>query len=108
MTIIKRIFSWFQSKFGLEPVKQLQAPNLQVLNLQNLKLQETNISEVNLQEAKLQQAKLQQSDFTINQNNKKIFEQSLKITNIPKKVNKKIETLICYGDGLGIEKKLSY
>lgn len=103
MTIIKRIFSWFQSKFGLEPVKQLQAPNLQVLNLQNLKLQETNISEVNLQEAKLQQ-----SDFTINQNNKKIFEQSLKITNIPKKVNKKIETLICYGDGLGIQKKLSY
>ncbi len=103
MSIIKRIFSWFQSKFGLEPVKQLQAPNLQVLNLQNLKLQETNISEVNLQEAKLQQ-----SDFTINQNNKKIFEQSLKITNIPKKVNKKIETLICYGDGLGIQKKLSY
>ena len=103
MSIIKRIFSWFQSKFGLEPVKQLQAPNLQVLNFQNLKLQETNISEVNLQEAKLQQ-----SDFTINQNNKKIFEQSLKITNIPKKVNKKIETLICYGDGLGIQKKLSY
>ncbi len=103
MSIIKRIFSWFQSKFGLEPVKQLQAQNLQVLNLQNLKLQETNISEVNLQEAKLQQ-----SDFTINQNNKKIFEQSLKITNIPKKVNKKIETLICYGDGLGIQKKLSY
>ena len=103
MGIIKRIFSWLQSKFGLEPVKQLQAPNLQVLNLQNLKLQETNISEVNLQEAKLQQ-----SDFTINQNNKKIFEQSLKITNIPKKVNKKIETLICYGDGLGIQKKLSY
>ena len=103
MSIIKRIFSWFQSKFWLEPVKQLQAPNLQVLNLQNLKLQETNISEVNLQEAKLQQ-----SDFTINQNNKKIFEQSLKITNTPKKVNKKIETLICYGDGLGIQKKLSY
>ena len=68
MSIIKRIFSWFQSKFGLEPVKQLQAPNLQVLNLQNLKLQETNISEVNLQEAKLQQ-----SDFTINQNNKKFL-----------------------------------
>ena len=103
MSIIKRIFSWFQSKFGLEPVKQLQAQNLQVLNLQNLKLQETNISEVNLQEAKLQQ-----SDFTINQNNKKIFEQSLKITSIPKKANKKIETLICYGDGLGIQKKLSY
>ena len=103
MSIIKRIFSWFQSKFGLEPVKQLQAPNLQVLNLQNLKLQETNIPEVNLQEAKLQQ-----SDFTINQNNKEIFEQSLKITNIPKKVNKKIQTLICYGDGLGIQKKLSY
>lgn len=102
MSIIKRIFSWFQSKFGLEPVKQLQAPNLQELNLKNLKLQENNIPEINIQEAKLQQ-----SAFTINQNNRETFEQTIKITNTPKRANKKIETLICYGDGLGIQKKLS-
>ena len=41
-------------------------------------------------------------------NNKENFIQSLKKTNTEKRTNKKIETLICYGDGLGIQKKLSY
>lgn len=98
MSIIRKIFSWFQSKFGLEPVKRLHSPNLQELNLQELKLQETNKQELNSQEAKIQQP-----TFAIKPYNKEIFIKSLKI----KRTNKKIETLICYGDGLGIQKKLS-
>lgn len=35
------------------------------------------------------------------------FIDSIKVTNIEKKKNKKIETLICDGDGLGIKKRIS-
>jgi hypothetical protein len=41
-------------------------------------------------------------------NNKNNFIESLK-TNITKKSeNKKVETLVCNGDGLGIQKKISF
>lgn len=35
------------------------------------------------------------------------FIESLKISTIKKKNKKRVETLICIGDGLGIQKKLS-
>lgn len=35
------------------------------------------------------------------------FKQSLKVNTVKKK-NSKIETLICEGDGLGIQEKISY
>ena len=39
---------------------------------------------------------------------KKNFINSLKIELEHKKNKKKVETLTCFGDGLGIQKKLSY
>lgn len=41
------------------------------------------------------------------QKDRNTFIESIKVTNIEKKKNKKIETLICDGDGLGIKKKIS-
>lgn len=36
------------------------------------------------------------------------FIESLKITTLEREKHKKIQTLICEGDGLGIQKKISY
>ncbi len=44
----------------------------------------------------------------INQSDKNNFLESLKIIKEVKKSRKKVETLICEGDGLGIQKKISY
>ena len=44
----------------------------------------------------------------VNQEGKTDFIKSLKINTIRKIANKKIETLTCEGDGLGIQKKISY
>lgn len=41
-------------------------------------------------------------------NKKSNFVNSLKVNTIEKSTNKKITTLTCIGDGLGIRKKLSY
>ena len=43
----------------------------------------------------------------INQEKKINFVESLKITTTEKKNKKRIETLTCEGDGLGIQKKIS-
>lgn len=43
----------------------------------------------------------------LDQDKKNNFIQSLKITTTKKKSKKRVETLICTGDGLGIQKKLS-
>jgi len=47
-------------------------------------------------------------DETFQNNNKKNFINSLKINIENKQNKKKVETLTCFGDGLGIQKKLSY
>lgn len=98
MNILKKFFLWWKSKFGLEPVKQLQAPNIQRPNLQTINSKTTDSQQLKLQELKLQHK------FAINQTKKENFVQSLKINHIKKR---KMETLICYGDGIGIKKKLS-
>ena len=48
--------------------------------------------------------KIEDSKNTIEQNKKENFMESLKTTNTEK--GKKIETLICEGDGLGIQKRI--
>lgn len=40
--------------------------------------------------------------------NKKDFKDSLKVNSIQKTKKKKVETLVCPGDGLGIYNKISY
>lgn len=40
--------------------------------------------------------------------NYKDFENSLKVDITPKKRKKKVETLTCFGDGLGIQTKISF
>ena len=36
------------------------------------------------------------------------FAQSLKVTTVVEKTNNNFETPVCHGDGLGIQKKMSY
>ena len=48
--------------------------------------------------------KIEDSKKTLEQNKKESFMESLKTTNTEKE--KKIETLICEGDGLGIQKRI--
>ena len=50
--------------------------------------------------------KLQESNDPIEQNEKEYFIESLKINTTEKRLKKKVETLICNGDGLGIQKKI--
>ena len=50
---------------------------------------------------------LEEPKQIINQEKKINFVESLKITTTEKKNKKRIETLICEGDGLGIQKKIS-
>ena len=45
---------------------------------------------------------------TMVQDRKIDFIDSLKITALEKKKYSKVETLVCEGDGLGIQKKISY
>lgn len=50
---------------------------------------------------------LEEPKQIINQEKKMNFIESLKVTIIEKKNKKRIETLTCEGDGLGIQKKIS-
>lgn len=56
----------------------------------------------NKQEIKMIEASTQHYNYSEKSN----FLQSLRIVNIKKK--KKVETLVCDGDGLGIQKKIVY
>lgn len=51
--------------------------------------------------------KLVEPKIAIEQNKKESFIESLKITTTEKRTKKKVETLICDGDGLGIQKKIT-
>lgn len=51
--------------------------------------------------------KLVEPKIDIEQNKKINFIESLKITTTETKTKKRVETLICNGDGLGIQKKIS-
>lgn len=51
---------------------------------------------------------LEEPKQIINQEKKTNFIESLKITTTEKKNKKRIETLTCEGDGLGIQNKISY
>lgn len=50
--------------------------------------------------------KLPEPENDINQDSRNKFIESLKVTSIEKTNKKKVETLICNGDGLGIQKKI--
>ncbi len=51
--------------------------------------------------------KLQEPNDTIEQDKKEYFIESLKINTTEKRTKKKVETLTCNGDGLGIQKKIT-
>lgn len=51
--------------------------------------------------------KLVEHNITIKEDKKEKFIESLKITTTEKRRKKKIETLTCNGDGLGIQKKIT-
>lgn len=51
--------------------------------------------------------KLVEPKITVNEDKKESFIESLKITTTEKRTNKRIETLTCNGDGLGIQKKIT-
>lgn len=51
--------------------------------------------------------KLQEPKIVTEQNKKENFIENLKVTVIEKTTKKKIETLTCEGDGLGIKKKIT-
>lgn len=50
--------------------------------------------------------KLPEPENDINQDSRNNFIESLKVTPLKKINKKKVETLICNGDGLGIQKKI--
>lgn len=52
--------------------------------------------------------KLVEPKTDIKQDKKENFVQTLKITIKEKKAKKKVETLVCNGDGLGIQEKITY
>lgn len=52
--------------------------------------------------------KLQEPKIEIEQDKKESFIESLKITTIEKRTKKRVETLTCNGDGLGIQKKITF
>ena len=52
--------------------------------------------------------KLEAPKTAINQSKNEGFIESLKIVTTEKRTKRKIETLICEGDGLGIQKKMTY
>ena len=51
---------------------------------------------------------LEESKQILNQEEKVNFIENLKVNIIEKRKKKKIETLVCEGDGLGIQKKVDY
>ncbi len=51
--------------------------------------------------------KLVEPKIIVKEDKKHSFIESLKITTTEKTTNKRIETLICDGDGLGIRKKIT-
>lgn len=51
--------------------------------------------------------KLQEPKIAIVQDKKENFIESLKITTTEKRIKKRVETLTCNGDGLGIQKKIT-
>lgn len=51
--------------------------------------------------------KLEAPKVIINEDKKDNFIESLKVSTIPKIPKKPVETLICTGDGLGIQKKIT-
>ena len=52
--------------------------------------------------------KLTEPKIIVKENKKEKFIESLKITTTQKKAKKRVETLTCNGDGLGIQKKITY
>ncbi|MBQ2938110.1 MAG: hypothetical protein IJE05_04460 [Clostridia bacterium] len=50
---------------------------------------------------------LEEPKYITNQKEKANFIESLKITTTERRTKKKIETLTCEGDGLGIQKKIT-
>ena len=52
--------------------------------------------------------KIQEPKISMEQEEKMTFMQSLRITTTEKKLKKKVETLTCDGDGLGIQKKITF
>lgn len=51
--------------------------------------------------------RLQEPKIVIEQYKKESFIESLKIATKEKRTKKRVETLICNGDGLGIQKKIT-
>ena len=51
--------------------------------------------------------KLAEPKITVNEDKKESFIESLKITTTQKTTKKRVETLTCNGDGLGIQKKIT-
>ncbi len=51
--------------------------------------------------------RLQEPKIIIEQDKKESFMESLKIATTEKRTKKRIETLTCNGDGLGIQKKIT-
>ena len=52
--------------------------------------------------------KIQEPKISMEQEEKMTFMQSLRITTTEKKLKKKVETLTCDGDGLGIQNKITF
>ena len=51
--------------------------------------------------------KLEEPKIIVNEDKKESFKESLKITTTPKRTKKRVETLTCNGDGLGIQRKIT-
>lgn len=51
--------------------------------------------------------KLTEPTIIVNDDKKESFIESLKVTTTQKRKKKKVETLTCNGDGLGIQKKIT-
>ena len=52
--------------------------------------------------------KLEEPKIIVEEDKRDNFIQSLKVNNTKKRKRKKIETAICEGDGLGIQKKITW
>lgn len=51
--------------------------------------------------------KLAEPEIIVKSGKKESFIESLKVTTTEKRAKKRVETLICNGDGLGIQKKIT-
>lgn len=52
--------------------------------------------------------KMLNAQIEYSNNNKENFINSMQLNITPKKKKKKVETLTCFGDGLGIQNKITY